>query len=145
MIRSNKGFALVEFMIILFIVGAIATGFWLYRTSSAENKTETSSPTPAPITTPNLTIASSQIDESLINRCTKTEECIVVPYTSCCGSTKRAINKEFLDEYQSTPAWQSFNRPEVCNVIGRCRDDSMVTESICVLEQGKNGRCELKY
>jgi hypothetical protein len=78
--------------------------------------------------------------ESDINVCLDNVDCIVVPYSHCCGSTKRAIHARFLDAYNAHPEWQVFNDPGPCAVIGACRSDSEVTEARC-----NNGFCSLVY
>lgn len=80
------------------------------------------------------------IDESLLVECEKDSDCIVVDYSDCCGSTKRAINKLYLDEYNANQDWQKFDDPDTCALIGQCLDDSHVTSALC-----RNNICWLDY
>ncbi len=80
------------------------------------------------------------IDEADLAVCHYTSECIVVPYSHCCGATKRAINMAHLSAYESRPDWQVFDDPGVCAVIGVCPDDRAVTHATCV-----DGQCTLVY
>src|SRR5229473_671339 len=50
--------------------------------------------------------------------CEKNSDCIVVPYSHCCGSTRRAINRRYEVEYSKHKEWQSFNDPEQCALMG---------------------------
>lgn len=79
------------------------------------------------------------VEEDLAN-CRAGDACIVVPYAHCCGSTRRAIRADALDAYNSHPAWQVFDDPATCAVIGKCLDDSAVTDAVC-----QSGRCQLVY
>lgn len=80
------------------------------------------------------------VSENDLAICEGGDTCIVVPYSHCCGSTKRAIRASLLDAYNSHPEWQVFNVPSVCAVIGACLDDSAVTEATCA-----DGQCALVY
>lgn len=66
-----------------------------------------------------------------IDVCIDDQDCIIVPYSSCCGSTKRAINKKNKELYDSHPEWQKLSNPSICNVIGMCADDTGVNKAIC--------------
>lgn len=81
-----------------------------------------------------------QILESDIDNCTDESECIIVSFSHCCGSTKRAISQKYLAEYNQHLEWQKFDNPETCAVIGLCPDDSNVTEATC-----QNSKCIKKY
>jgi hypothetical protein len=72
--------------------------------------------------------------------CTVSAACVVVPYTHCCGATKRAINGAYLSAYLSHPEWQVFAEPGACAVIGMCPDDRAVTSATCA-----DGFCALVY
>lgn len=89
------------------------------------------------------TIDPEAISESDLNFCQRDSDCVVVPYSHCCGSTKTAINKRYLDAYNAHPEWQVFNDPATCAVIGVCRDDSNVTDAVC--EFAPEGICQLEY
>jgi hypothetical protein len=80
------------------------------------------------------------ITEADLPLCLFTSDCIVVPYSHCCGATKRAINATYLSAYESHPEWQVFADPSVCAVIGVCPDDSAVTSATCA-----DGLCALVY
>lgn len=80
------------------------------------------------------------VKEAEISKCVKDSECLVVPYSHCCGSSKRAINKKFLNEYNKTPAWQKFNDPQSCAVIGQCISDEKVKTAKC-----EAGQCQLRF
>mgnify|MGYP003971964845 CR=1 FL=1 len=75
-----------------------------------------------------------------ISSCSINKDCLIVPYNHCCGSTKRAINKKYLDEYNAHPEWQKFNDVQACSIIGQCPDDSNINKTEC-----KNGMCNLNY
>ena len=78
--------------------------------------------------------------EADLTACEPGDSCIVVPYSHCCGSTKKAIHVDALTEYVSHPEWQVFDDPATCAVIGACLDDSNVTDAIC-----DSGQCRLVY
>ena len=84
-------------------------------------------------------ILDSSITEVDINICIKDSDCIVVPYSHCCGSTKRTINKKYKKLYESTPEWQVFYGA-VCNVIGLCASDAHINTALC-----RSHMCVLKY
>ena len=86
------------------------------------------------------TTDTSEVTEAEIVVCSMDADCIVVPYSHCCGSTKRAINQTYLDDYNANPEWQTFDDPDTCAVIGACQDDSGVTEARC-----EQGMCVLVY
>lgn len=73
----------------------------------------------------------SEIGQEDIDICEVSSDCIVVPYSHCCGSTKRAINKKYKTHYDKNPSWQKFDDPQACSLIGVCPDDSQVTEAVC--------------
>ena len=68
---------------------------------------------------------------------------IVVPYSHCCGSTRRAINAVYLEEYFAHPQWQVFNDPDLCAMMGACQDDSQVTSATC--DGAPDGMCVLVF
>jgi len=82
----------------------------------------------------------AEVKETDITKCEADIDCIIVPYSSCCGATKKAINKMYLDEYNSHKEWQSFWDEKACAVMGICADDSNVIDILCVVKQ-----CQLKY
>jgi hypothetical protein len=83
-------------------------------------------------------------EKQLAKGCTENTDCMVVDYSHCCGSTKRAINKKYLDAYESHPEWQTFNG-SLCAVMGMCRPDQNVKTAVC--EEYSNGdkECALEY
>lgn len=83
-----------------------------------------------------------RIEEQDIDICRSDFDCIVVPYNHCCGSTKRAIDKKYLELYQSKPEWQTFKGS--CHLMGLCPDDSHVTQAACE-RRNETSRCLLKY
>lgn len=85
-----------------------------------------------------------EIGQEDIDVCEVNADCIVVPYSHCCGSTKRAINKKYKTHYDRNPSWQKFDDPQVCSRIGMCRDDSQVIEAVCEASDPVS-RCRLKY
>lgn len=86
------------------------------------------------------------ITEDDLSTCSNDDECIVVDYAHCCGSTKRAINAAFEDEYMAHPEWQSFFENELCATIGICRDDSAVTSAQCARNGSQaQGYCSLVF
>lgn len=78
--------------------------------------------------------------EADIGQCQKDSDCIIVPYRHCCGATKKAINRKFLEIYKKTPVWQKFDDPETCAVAGICRSDEKVKEAQC-----EAGQCQLRF
>jgi hypothetical protein len=80
------------------------------------------------------------VTEADLANCVANSDCIVVPYSHCCGATKRAINAANLSAYESHPEWQVFADPGVCAVIGVCPDDSAVKSARCA-----DGFCALVY
>lgn len=89
---------------------------------------------PCPGTTPEPAAPSPDLSS-----CTQDAECVVVPYKHCCGSTKRAINKNQLESYNSHPEWQVFDGPD-CAAIGVCAPDANVTTAEC-----QKGQCQLIF
>ena len=84
-------------------------------------------------------------DAATLISCEQDSDCVIVPYSSCCGSTKKAINHAYLSDYQSHPEWQKFQGSE-CAYIGVCPDDSKVKQAYCPhSESEKNGICSLKF
>ena len=69
--------------------------------------------------------------EEDLARCAQDSECIIVAYSHCCGSTKRAINSANEAAYNAHPEWQIFDDPGTCATIGLCPDDTNVTEALC--------------
>src|SRR3990167_3028463 len=51
----------------------------------------------------------TSLEENGLNICKSDSDCIYVPYNHCC-TTFRAINKNYLDEYNSHPEWQGVDR-----------------------------------
>ena len=83
-------------------------------------------------------------NENNLDICKFDSDCIVVDYNHCCGASKRAINKEYLVQYDNHSEWKTFNDPEICAVIGQCALDNYVSQSIC--KDGATGkRCVLVY
>lgn len=74
--------------------------------------------------------AKAGVTEADLNRCRTNNDCIIVPYQHCCGSTKKAINKKYLSDYNKNPEWQKFNKP-VCANIGMCAPDDQVKKTKC--------------
>ncbi|MFA6235843.1 MAG: hypothetical protein WC635_00840 [Bacteriovorax sp.] len=79
----------------------------------------------------NCSIAET-IKESDIAICTKDSDCIVVPYSHCCGSTKRAINRKYKSLYESKPEWQKFDNPNACALMGACLPDKNMKKAVCM-------------
>jgi hypothetical protein len=86
----------------------------------------------------------ADVEEQDLSVCLKDSDCIVVQYQHCCGSTKRAINKKYLDLYNSKPEWQTFDGAG-CEFIGICPDDSYVTDATCEADDGYQGQCRLQF
>jgi hypothetical protein len=79
-----------------------------------------------------------------LTSCVKDDDCIIVPYSHCCGSTKRAINKTEQENYQAHPEWQKFDDVSKCAVMGACVTDKDVTKARCAIgEDEDTGTCEL--
>lgn len=72
-------------------------------------------------------------EPSDLRSCKVDSDCVIVPHDHCCGSTKKAINIKYLEEYNDHPEWQSFHGPE-CAYIGVCISDKDITKAMC--EQG---------
>jgi hypothetical protein len=83
------------------------------------------------------------LTEADLGECRSSSDCIVVPYAHCCGATKRAVNRLYLEEYHQHPEWQSFSGS--CVAMGVCRDDSQVTAATCQDAFDGSGRCELVF
>lgn len=81
-------------------------------------------------------VFASQISD--ISQCEKNSDCIIVPYSHCCGSTKKAIHKKFLKDYEKYPTWQKFDNPTACATIGLCAPDTDMKKTKCVA-----GLCQL--
>lgn len=82
-------------------------------------------------------------DEAEISVCSIDSDCIVVPYSHCCGLSKRSINKKFKTSYDSHPKWQNFHDSSLCSTIGRCFDDTDFNNAYCDT-RGSAGTCMLK-
>lgn len=85
-------------------------------------------------------VKETAVKESEITQCKKNSDCVIVPYSSCCGATKKAINKKFIDTYNKNKSWQKFDNPEICAVAGQCPSDKNVKETIC-----EAGQCQLRF
>lgn len=85
------------------------------------------------------------ITEADIDVCQDDGDCLVVKYQHCCGATKRAINREYLEEYNNHPEWQSFFDAAVCARIGVCPDDAQVSQAKCEVYDEQTKRCRLQY
>lgn len=84
--------------------------------------------------------ATKPLKEADISQCQKDSDCVIVPYRHCCGATKKAINKKFLEIYKKTPVWQKFDDPQTCAVAGQCLSDAKVKEAKC-----EAGQCQLLH
>lgn len=93
---------------------------------------------PAKKSTPAPTASATQ--EQDIVKCEKDSDCIIVPYRHCCGSTKKAINRNFLNLYNKTPEWQKFDNQSSCAVMGVCMSDTKVKDTKC-----EAGQCQLRF
>lgn len=82
-------------------------------------------------------------DERELNICEQDGDCMIVSYSHCCGSTKRAIHKKYALEYENHPEWQEFSDPEVCADIGLCPSDIEMNATICAAQEDGVKRCEL--
>ena len=79
-----------------------------------------------------------------LTACKQDADCVIVPYSHCCGSTKRAINKADLSSYNAHPEWQKFDNAAQCAVMGACVPDKDITNVRCALTAGKEtGTCQL--
>ncbi len=87
-----------------------------------------------------LSQVSFSLTESEIRTCKRDSDCLIVPYKHCCGSTKRAINKKFIKQYESNVKWQSFQNESFCENIGICPSDRNINRSKCV-----KGFCKLDW
>lgn len=139
----KKGFVvsiIIGIIIILIFLG------WLFTSSnSIEGCTEEAKLCPDGTaigrTGPNCEFSQCPIEnENNLESCNSDQECIIVNYNHCCGSTKRSINKDYLIQYNSHPEWQVFNNQSICELIGQCLQDTNVTQSKCV-----DSRCQLVY
>ena len=82
--------------------------------------------------TEQVTQITPEITEAQLDDCTQNDGCIVVSHQSCSGSTKKAINKKYLELYNSKPEWQKTDDPEICARIGMMPfDDSKYKSAIC--------------
>lgn len=84
-------------------------------------------------------IVQDDVTEDMLDTCEVDDECMVASYSHCCGATKRAINQEYLGNYNNHPEWQRYDGDD-CALMGICRDDSEVTEASC-----EEGRCSLVF
>lgn len=73
--------------------------------------------------------------------CKSDSDCVIVPYSHCCGSTKRAINKKYEADYRKHKDWQKFDDPAQCAVMGACISDKDKTKVSCVM----NRECQLQF
>ncbi|MCL5783922.1 MAG: hypothetical protein M1142_01005 [Patescibacteria group bacterium] len=87
----------------------------------------------------------NKITQGNLDICQVDSDCIVVPYTSCCGATKKAINKKYLTEYNSHPDWQKFDDRQGCTLMGVCPADSNITKATCQKSDDNLKRCQLKF
>lgn len=78
--------------------------------------------------------------ESEITQCKKDSDCMIVPYRHCCGATKKAIGKKFLEDYNKNKSWQKFDNPKICAVAGVCMSDEKVKDAKC-----EAGQCQLRF
>lgn len=85
------------------------------------------------------------LTEEMLAQCAPGDTCIPVPYSHCCGATKRAINSDYRAAYDAEPAWQVFDDPGVCAMIGACRDDHAVVDAWCRPEATGGGTCQLIF
>jgi hypothetical protein len=74
----------------------------------------------------------SEVQEQDIVACEASSECVLVPYSHCCGATKRGINRRYRALYEARPEWQSYAQPEVCATLGQCFPDTALHASRCV-------------
>ncbi len=87
--------------------------------------------------------SASALSESDLSLCERDADCLIVSYSHCCGSTKRAINKAHEAEYKKHPEWQKFDDPKKCAVIGVCQPDKLKTRAVCAGNAVK--QCELAF
>lgn len=83
-------------------------------------------------------LQSFAVEEADLHKCEKNNDCIIVPFKHCCGSTKAAINKKYFKDYQKNPAWQKFDNPSICAVSGVCVSDQDIKTAKC-----QAGQCQL--
>ena len=84
-------------------------------------------------------IAQADVTEAIISDCCEPSDCTIVPYSHCCGLSRRAININYVDAYNAEESWQSYYG-ELCATYGMCPDDSEITTVTC-----KEQRCVLVY
>ena len=90
--------------------------------------------------------STTPLEEANLDTCTADSDCVVVDYRHCCGASKRAIHRDYIDAYEANPEWQVFDDPATCAVIGICRGDRNVTEARCNRDaEAATGRCELVF
>lgn len=85
-----------------------------------------------------VSLQSFAVVEADLGKCEKNSDCVIVPYSHCCGSTKRAINKKYLKDYEKRPSWQKFDESSTCATIGICASDENVKKTKC-----EAGQCQL--
>ncbi len=88
---------------------------------------------------------SATITEAELADCSWDEDCTIVTYDHCCGSTRRAINAAHVATYEAHPEWQVFDDPATCAVIGACPDDSAVVAAWCYRAGAAQGTCQLVW
>lgn len=86
---------------------------------------------------------SEEMSAEKVDHCSRDSDCILVPYRHCCGSTQKAINKRYKAVYEANPAWQKFDDPAKCALMGMCPSDKGVTKAACVGHPIMH--CELKF
>ena len=75
-------------------------------------------------------------------KCEVSDDCVVVSYSHCCGTTKAAINKKYVQEYESHPEWH-VSPPGACTNMGACmHNDDFKTVTCENTTRGKE--CNLK-
>ena len=74
----------------------------------------------------------STVEEADLQRCAAGQDCVVVPYSHCCGATKKAINALYEQVYKDHSEWHVFADEDACAVIGMCAPDDDVTAAACV-------------
>ncbi len=79
------------------------------------------------------------IEREKSDLCLSDDECVVVEFEGCC-STLRALNKEYLEHYNNTPAWQKDDTD--CSQVV-CEDISEYTKAACLPSQLGAQRCML--
>ncbi len=75
---------------------------------------------------------SEEMSAEKITYCSTNQDCVLVPYSHCCGSTKKAINRRYRALYEANKAWQKFDDTAQCAVMGMCPSDKDVTKAQCV-------------